>query len=108
MVVSLKILPAGGERTPAFPGAEGGGRYVTGGRGGRVYYVTNLLDAYPVPPEGSLRWALTQPGPKIVMFRVSGVIPLAAKLYIRNDGVTPGRDATSPLRARLPRATASA
>ena len=86
VVVSLKILPAGGERTPAFPGAEGGGRYVTGGRGGRVYYVTNLLDAYPVPPEGSLRWALTQPGPKIVMFRVSGVIPLAAKLYIRNDG----------------------
>ena len=55
VVVSLKILPADGERTPAFPGAEGGGRYVTGGRGGRVYYVTNLLDAYPVPPEGSLR-----------------------------------------------------
>ena len=73
-------------RLPAFPGAEGGGRYVTGGRGGRVYYVTNLLDAYPVPPEGSLRWALTQPGPKIVMFKVSGVIPLAAKLHIRNDG----------------------
>ena len=86
VVVSLKILPADGERTPAFPGAEGGGRYVTGGRGGRVYYVTNLLDAYPVPPEGSLRWALTQPGPKIVMFKVSGVIPLAAKLHIRNDG----------------------
>ena len=86
VVVSLKILPADRERTPAFPGAEGGGRYVTGGRGGRVYYVTNLLDAYPVPPEGSLRWALTQPGPKIVMFKVSGVIPLAAKLHIRNDG----------------------
>lgn len=86
VVVSLQIRPAAGERTPAFPGAEGGGRYVTGGRGGKVYYVTNLLDAYPAPPEGSLRWALTQPGPKIIMFKVSGVIPLAAKLYIRNDG----------------------
>ena len=86
VVVSLRILPAAGGQTPAFPGAEGGGRYVTGGRGGKVYYVTNLLDAYPVAPEGSLRWALTQPGPKIVMFKVSGIIPLAAKLYIRNDG----------------------
>lgn len=85
-VVSLHILPNGEGRTAAFPGAEGGGRHVTGGRGGRVYYVTNLLDAYPTPPEGSLRWALTQPGPKIVLFKVSGVIPLAAKLYIRNDG----------------------
>lgn len=85
VLVSLRILPAG-ERIPAFPGAEGGGRYASGGRGGRVYYVTNLLDAYPTPPEGSLRWALMQPGPKLVLFRVSGVIPLAAKLHIRNDG----------------------
>ena len=108
VVVALKILPAAGERTPAFPGAEGGGRYVTGGRGGRVYYVTNLLDAYPVPPEGSLRWALTQPGPKIVMFKVSGVILLAAKLHIRNDGRYAGQGCDITVAGETARATASA
>ena len=91
VVISLRIHPAAEDRTPAFPGAEGGGRYASGGRGGKVYYVTNLLDAYPTPPEGSLRWALTQPGPKIVMFKVSGTIPLVAKLNLRNDGAFAGQ-----------------
>ncbi|WP_418982203.1 pectate lyase [Alistipes sp.] len=85
VVVSLRILPAA-ERLTAFPGAEGGGRCAAGGRGGRVYYVTNLLDGWPAPPEGSLRWALMQPGPKFVLFKVSGIIELVEKLYIRNDG----------------------
>ena len=85
-----------GNDVPAFPGAEGGGRFVSGGRGGRVIYVTNLLDDYPVAPEGSLRWALGQKGPKIIMFKVSGIIPLKAKLTIRNDSMYEGsgRDIT--------------
>lgn len=90
--ISLQILPAREEpKAVAFPGAEGGGRHASGGRGGQVYYVTNLLDAYPTPPEGSLRWALMQPGPKTILFKVSGTIPLAAKLQIRNDGVHAGQ-----------------
>lgn len=91
VVVSLRIRTADEGRTPAFPGAEGGGRYVSGGRGGTVYYVTNLLDDYPTPPEGSLRWAISQPGPKIILFKVSGTIPLVAKLNLRNDGYFAGQ-----------------
>lgn len=74
-------------QTPAFPTAEGFGKYATGGRGGKVVFVENLDDyiAYqnietPIP--GSFRWALTQhPGePLTVIFRVSGTIML--KPYI--------------------------
>lgn len=85
--------PADTEKVPAFPGAEGGGRFVTGGRGGEVIYVTNLEDAYPNPPVGSLRWAISRPGRKIIMFKVSGIIELKEKLYIRNDGRYEGQGA---------------
>lgn len=68
----------------AFPSAEGGGKYTSGGRGGRVIVVTNLNDS----GEGSLRSAIEQKGPRIVIFAVDGTIELKSKLIIENDSIT--------------------
>ena len=57
-------------RIPAFPGAEGFGAYARGGRGGRIIEVTNLNTSGP----GSLNAACSAEGPRIVVFRVSGII----------------------------------
>ena len=72
----------------AFPGAEGFGAETTGGRGGRVLYVTNLDDADKNPPQGSFRWAVEQSGARTVMFKVSGRIKLKSRLSIRNGDLT--------------------
>ncbi len=72
----------------AFPGAEGFGRYTTGGRGGSVLIVNNLLDSVKNAPKGSLRWAINQKGPRIIVFAVSGNIALEGPLVIRNGDLT--------------------
>jgi hypothetical protein len=68
----------------AFPGAEGYGWFAIGGRGGRVIEVTNLNDDGP----GSLRAACTAEGPRTVVFRVGGTIPLQSKIIIHNPYLT--------------------
>ena len=68
----------------AFPGAEGFGKYAVGGRGGRTLVVTNLNDDGP----GSLRWAVEQTGPRMVVFAVSGNIELQSPLRVNNDSIT--------------------
>ena len=84
-----KIIVGDGEPTnfalPAFPGAEGHGKYVTGGRGGQIIYVTNLEDNNS---PGSLRYAINQSGPRIILFKVSGTIQLNSRLSISKGDVT--------------------
>jgi pectate lyase len=72
------------KKIPAFPGAEGGGIYTKGGRGGKVYEVTNLGDNGP----GSFREALTAKGPRTVVFRTGGVIQLKSRITITEPFIT--------------------
>jgi len=69
----------------AFPGAEGYGRYTTGGRGGKILFVDNLSDD---GKQGSLRWAINQTGARTIVFRVSGTIELVSPLIVFSGNLT--------------------
>jgi hypothetical protein len=71
-------------KVPAFPGAEGGGKFSFGGRGGKVFVVTSLADSGP----GTLREACESAGPRIVVFNVAGIIHLAKPVYIEAPYIT--------------------
>jgi pectate lyase len=69
---------------PAFPGAEGFGADTPGGRGGKVLFVTSIEDS----GEGSLRAACEAEGPRMVVFRVSGLIRLKTPIEVVNPYMT--------------------
>ena len=84
---------SGDVRIPAFPGAEGFGKYTLGGRGGDVYQVTNLKDTGP----GSLRYGIkTADGPRTIVFEVAGTITLKSPMEIKSKSYLTVAGQTAP------------
>ena len=89
--VAMSCIPSVAQRQLAFPGAEGFGKYTTGGRGGKVYYVTRNDDCTDNNlVEGTLRWALRSgdDSPRTVLFKTCGTIYLESELALAHPNVT--------------------
>ena len=92
----VAVIAIAQEQAPAFPGAEGHGRYVTGGREGEIRIVTSLTDDGKTSTKGTLRWAVNGSGKKIVVFNVGGVIALKKELTIGANTTILGQTAPYP------------
>jgi len=88
VILVLGCLNAAAADLLAFPGAQGWGRFATGGRAGKVYHVTNLNDT----GAGSLRDAVSQPN-RIVVFDVAGVIRINSRIVFSKNLYVAGQTA---------------
>ncbi len=89
----MSVMAIAQEQAPAFPGAEGHGRYTTGGRGAtKVIHVTNLNNS----GTGSFRSAVSGTAKKIIVFDVGGIIPLASDVSIGANTTILGQTAPYP------------
>jgi len=93
----FKVLENYKDDLVAFPGAEGYGRFTTGGRavdgrGSKVYYVTRLDDS---GAEGTFRWACTtgDDTPRTILFKVGGTIYLTSRLTAKGNTTIAGQTA---------------
>lgn len=96
IICILSIAGLRAQGTLAFPGAEGGGAYTTGGRGGKVFYVNSLSDEKEGDKEtgeGTLRWCLDREGPKTILFKVAGIIHLKSPLAVKANTTIAGQSA---------------
>ncbi len=84
IILILLFQTVFGQQQIAFPGAEGGGKYTTGGRGGKVIFVDNLNNK----GNGSFRKAIETEGSRTIIFRVSGTIELEKTIHIKNGDLT--------------------
>ena len=92
----MSVMAIAQSGAPAFPGAEGHGRYVTGGRGGEIRHVTTLADDGKTSTKGTFRWAVNGSAKKIVVFDVGGVIALTKDLTIGANTTVLGQTAPAP------------
>ena len=98
-LVLLMTPTANAQRLVAFPGAEGAGKYTSGGRGTAavpttVFEVTSLADTNT---PGTLRYALSQSATaaphRTVVFRVCGTIHLLTNLRVPANTTLAGQTA---------------
>lgn len=87
--MATPFLSDPGVQVLAFPGAEGFGKYTSGGRGGVIFRVTQLGDS----GVGSFREAAESNKTRVIVFAVSGTIHLKKKVTIKGNVTIAGQTA---------------